>query len=257
MCYKHTFDSSFYSTFVTFNQVADCTKSLRESPFCRQKGHRVSKTILDDGFQSHLTTGAFLVGAPGIPMLMDLQNTQIPKGLIPFAKIRTCSDKHKYVHFYMHDKEFSRVLTATTRYLEDLKLYDGVITPDCSLLINQAPCLQQANTYMNRAVGFFLQKNGIPVIPNIRWSDESSFDYCFLGVPKHSIVCISTHGCICTKAQRHMFQLGMRAMLEELEPSSVLIHGRMPDDIFGEFAGTVEMHRYPSAFELTHQKRGA
>ncbi len=217
----------------------------------------MSKTILDDGFQNHLTTDAFLVGAPGIPMLMDLQNTQIPKGLVPFAKIKTCSDKHRYVHFYMHDKEFSRALTATTRYLEDLKLYDGVITPDCSLLINQAPCLQQANTYMNRAVGFFLQKNGIPVIPNIRWSDESSFDYCFLGVPKHSIVCVSTHGCIHTKAQHYMFKLGMRAMLEELEPSSVLVHGRMPDDIFGEFAGSVEMHRYPSAFELAHQKRGA
>lgn len=217
----------------------------------------MSKTILDDGFQSYLTSDAFLVGAPGIPMLMDLQNTQIPKGLIPFSKAKTCTDKHNYVHFYMHDKEFSRVLTATTKYLDILKQYDGVITPDCSLLIKQAPCLQQTNTYMNRAVGFFLQKNGIPVIPNIRWSDESSFEYCFLGVPKHSIVCVSTHGCIRSKEQRSMFKTGMKAMLKELEPSSVLVHGYMPDDIFGDFFDTVEMHRYPSAFELTHQKQGA
>ena len=218
----------------------------------------MAKTILDDGFQSYLTKDAFLVGTPGIPMLMDLQNTQIPKGLIPFSKVRTCKDKHKYVHFYMHDKEFSRVLTATTNYLDDLKKYDGVITPDCSMLINQAPCLQQTNTYMNRAVGFFLQKNGIPVIPNIRWSDESSFDYCFLGVPKHSIVCVSTHGCIKTKEQRSMFKLGMNAMLKELEPSIVLVHGYTPDDIFGDFKDKVDIRRYPSNFELTHpKKRGA
>lgn len=217
----------------------------------------MSKTILDDGFQSYLTDGAFLVGEPGIPMLMDLKNASIPNGLIPFSKARTCKDKHNYVHFYMHDKEFSRVLTATKKYIDDLKQYDGVITPDCSMLIHQSPCLQQTNTYMNRAIGFYLQKNGIPVIPNIRWSDESSFDYCFLGVPKHSIVCVSTHGCIRRREQRIMFKIGMEAMLAALDPSAVLVHGRMPDDIFGDFASSVEMHRYPSAFETTHKRRGA
>lgn len=137
------------------------------------------KTIFDDGFQSYLTEGAMFVGDCGIPMLMDLRNTQIPRDIVPFSKLNTNKDKRKYIHFYLHDKEFSTVLTATTRYIEQVKLYDGVITPDCTLLIGQSSCLQQANTYMNRAVGFFFQKNGIPVIPNVRWSDESSFDYCF------------------------------------------------------------------------------
>ncbi len=217
----------------------------------------MKKNILDDGFQNYLTKDAFLVGAPGIPALMDLRNTEIPKGLIPFSKVRTCSNKHKYVHFYMHDKEFSRVLTSTTKYLNDLKQFDGVITPDCSMLINQAPCLQQTNTYMNRAIGFFLQKNGIPVIPNVRWSDESSFEYCFLGVPKCSIICVSTHGCIHTKAQRTMFKLGMKAMIKELEPSSVLVYGYMPSDIFGEFIDKIKMYRYPSEFEISHRKHKA
>ena len=123
-----------------------------------------------------------------------------------------------------HDREFSRVLTATTRYLDLLKLYDGVITPDCSMQIRQAPCLQQTNTYMNRAVGYFLQRNGIPVIPNIRWSDESSFDYCFLGVYPGSIVCISTHGCIQSKEQKRIYKTGLEAMLEAIRPCQVLVH---------------------------------
>jgi len=154
------------------------------------------KTIFDDGFQAYLTEGATIVGAAGIPMLMDLDNVQIPKDMLPFGKARTCHNKRQYIHFYQHDKEFSRVLTATTRYIDVLKLYDGVITPDCTMMIGQSPCLQQANTYMNRAVGFYLQRQGIPVIPNIRWSDESSFEYCFLGVHPGSIVSVSTHGCI-------------------------------------------------------------
>jgi hypothetical protein len=218
---------------------------------------RRRKTIFDDGFQDYLTIGATLVGAPGIPMMMDLQNVQVPKDMIPFTKARKCANKRQYVHFYMHDREFSRVLTSTNQYLDLLKLYDGVITPDCTMAIGQSPCLQQANTYMNRAVGFFLQKNGIPVIPNVRWSDESSFEYCFLGVPKGAMVSVSTHGCITSKQERQMFKTGIGAMLDAIQPNVVLVHGYMPDDIFGEYTGQIEFHRYASQFERTHMKEGA
>lgn len=217
---------------------------------------RRRKTVFDDGFQEYLTEGATIVGTPGIPMLMDLNNVQIPRDIIPFTKARNCSNKRQYVHFYMHDREFSRVLTATNQYLDMLKLYDGVITPDCTMLIGQSPCLQQANTYMNRAVGFYLQKQGIPVIPNIRWSDESSFEYCFLGVPKGSMVAVSTHGCITSRGERNMFKTGIAAMLDAIQPEIVLVHGYMPDDIFGDYKSQVEFHRYASQFERTHSKEG-
>ncbi|MBR6365667.1 MAG: DUF4417 domain-containing protein [Lachnospiraceae bacterium] len=217
---------------------------------------RKRKTIFDDGFQDHLTIDATFVGEPGIPMLMDLRNAQVPRDMIPFSMARKCPNKRQYIHFYMHDREFSRVLTATDQYLDLLKQYDGVITPDCTLMIGQSPCLQQANTYMNRAVGFYLQKNGIPVIPNIRWSDERSFDYCFLGVPKGSMVSVSTHGCITSREERRMFKTGLEAMLDALQPKTVLVHGYMPDNIFGEYLNQVEFHRYASQFERTHRKDG-
>lgn len=212
------------------------------------------KTIFDDGFQSYLTQEAIFVGKCGIPMLMDLKNTQIPLDIIPFSKIQKNENKRKYVHFYLHDKEFSKVLTSTTRYLEQLKKYDGIITPDCTLMIGQAPCLQQTNTYMNRAVGYYFQKNGIPVIPNIRWSDKSSFEYCFLGVPKNTIVSVSTHGCLRSTEQKTMFKEGMAAMLDSLTPKAVFVHGFMPDSVFGEFKKNVQLYRYPSEFERTHIK---
>ncbi len=217
---------------------------------------RIRKTIFDDGFQEHLTEGATLIGAPGIPMLMDLKNAQVPRDMIPFSKALNCSNKRQYVHFYMHDREFSRVLTATSRYIDTLKLFDGVITPDCTMMIGQSPCLQQANTYMNRAVGFYLQKNGIPVIPNIRWSDESSFEYCFLGVPKGSMVSVSTHGCITSRNERQMFKTGIAAMIDTIQPKTILVHGYMPDEIFGEYTNQIEFHRYASQFERTHSKGG-
>ena len=217
----------------------------------------MKKTKYDDGFHSYLVEGASIVGIPGIPMLLDLKNAQVPKDMIPFEKAKHQTDKRKYVHFYMHDKGFSDVLTSTKKYIELLKEYDGVISPDCSLLIGQSECLQQTNTYFNRAVGYYLQKNGIPVIPNIRWSDESSFEYCFLGVPKHSIVSVSTHGCIKSNEQKRLFKAGLEEMIKVLEPTDVLVHGHMPDKVFGEFMTKVKFHRYKSQFERTHEKEGA
>lgn len=214
------------------------------------------KIILDDGSYPYLTEGAELVGAPGIPALLDLKNTQIPQSMIPFEKAKRTQNKRQYVHFYMHDKYFLRVLTATNKYVDLLKEFDGVITPDCSMLVGQASCIQQVNTYFNRAVGFYLQKQGIPVIPNIRWSDESSFEYCFLGVPKHTIVCISTHGCLKDKRSRAMCKTGIAAMLKVLAPTDVLVHGYMPDDVFAQFFNYANFHRYPSVFEQTHKIGG-
>lgn len=211
------------------------------------------KTLLDDGFQSYLTEGAQLVGTPGIPMLLNLKNTQIPKGLIPFNKIGTAKEKSVYVHFYIHDINFSNILTSTKKYVDKLKEFDGIITPDCSMLIGQASCLQQTNTYFNRAVGFYLQKQGIPVIPNVRWSDENSFDYCFLGVPKNSIVCVSTHGCIRSNKEKKMFKKGLYELINRLSPSAILVHGYMPESVFGEFKNIVPFYSFPSEFETTHK----
>ena len=216
----------------------------------------MKKTILDDGFHQYLTEGAQFIIPPGIPVLMNLRNTQVPKDIIPFEKIKCATDKRKYVHFYMHDKYFSDILTSTTKYVDLLKEYDGVITPDCTMLIGQVPCLQQVNTYFNRAVGFYLQKQGIPVIPNIRWSDESSFEYCFLGVPTNDIVSVSTHGCIRSSAQKEMFRKGLYEMLTVLTPTDVLVHGYMPDSVFGEYITYTRFHRYASQFERTHCKEG-
>ena len=109
-------------------------------------------------------------------------------------------------------------------------------------MANQAPCIQQTNTYFNRAVGFYLQKQEIPVIPNIRWSDERSFDYCFLGVPKHGIVCISTHGCIRSAEDKRLMEVGVEEMLRVLKPSDVLVHGYMPEKVFGRFYQYAKFH---------------
>ena len=217
------------------------------------------KTFYDDGFQEHLVDDANFLGEEGIPELLNIHNTEVPRTLIPFTKLRTSKNKRGYVHFYVHDKCFKQIFSATDKYVDLLKQYDGVISPDPTIIIGKSKCLHATSTYLNRAVAYYLQKQGIPVIPNVRWGDESSYEFAFLGIPKHSIVAISTHGCIKRDSTndnllRDYFKKGLSEMLKRLEPKTVIVHGYMPNDIFRDFEHLTKFVRYSSEFEESRKK---
>lgn len=217
------------------------------------------KTIYDNGFQSYLIKNAEFEGKDGIPKLLDINNQEIPIKLIPFNKVKYDKNKQGYVHFYIHDKYYDEILTKTWKYVKTLRSFDGVITPDPTIIIGDSRCTQATCTYINRAIGFYLQNKGIPIIPNIRWGDPSTYEFCFLGVPKNSIVAISTHGAIARNKEdgnllRKYFKMGLEEMLKRLSPTDVIVHGYMPDDIFKEFENKTRFHRYASEFEQTHMK---
>ena len=65
---------------------------------------------------------------------------------------------------------------------------------------------------------------------------------------------MSTHGCIRSKCDRELWRVGTKEMLRVLEPTDVLVHGYMPDDVFGRLYDYANFHRYPSLFEQTHKK---
>lgn len=219
----------------------------------------MKKTKLNDCFHDYLIENTPFDGIDeyeSIPSILDMHNTEIPNDLIPFEKIKQEKNHRKYVHFYMHDEGFIDVLTNTRAYVSILKTFDGVISPDPTIKVGQKKYLQQTNTYYNRAVGAYLQKQGIPVIPNIRWGDERTYEFCFLGVPKNIIVSISTHGCILSNKDKDYFRKGLAEMLKRLEPSKVIVHGYMPDSVFGDFLTNTRFHRFQSQFEKTHPKIG-
>ena len=214
----------------------------------------MKKILYDDGFNSYLVEGATFDGEAGIPVLQNMNNLQVPKELIPFTKSRKNLKRRKFVHFYVYDQYFKCVLNNPEKYVELFKTYDGIISPDPTMFIDNSKCLLETSTYMNRAIAFFYARKGIPVIPNIRWTNEKSYEFCFLGIPKGYIVSISTHGCCKTKQQKQNFKKGLAKMLEVLEPVDVIVHGCMPKSIFGEFENQTRFHRFPSEFELTHKK---
>ncbi len=213
-----------------------------------------SKNRFDDGFQSYLVDDVSFSSDIPMPEIIDMGNTDIPLDLIPFNKIRTSTNKRGYIHFYLHDKIFQNFIADVQSYLNLLSEYDGVITPDCSIAIGQLKYLQMTNTYFNRAVGCYLQKNGIPTIPTVRWGDESTYEFCFNGLPKNSILAISTHGCIKSNWQKEIFKNGLIKMIELLTPTNVIVYGYMPDIIFKDLESYTRFHNYENHFEKICKK---
>lgn len=115
--------------------------------------------------------------------------------------------------------------------------------------------MQQWNTYRSRSLGFWLSKNGVPIIPNVRWGDERTYDFCFGGVERNSTVAIGTHGCIKKVEDKYYFKLGFKEMLNRLTPKTVLVFGKTPDDIFEEFYNSnFEIIQYESEFSLSREQ---
>lgn len=219
----------------------------------------MTKNMVDDGFHSELVAKAFFEGILEIPCIEKPKEIIVPSAIIPFSQIGRSKNKLEAVHFYEHDKRFSDILTCTKKLLPLLKEFSAVISPDCSVYRDMPLCLQIANTYMNRAVGRYLQSQGLYVIPNIRWSDERSYTtvelpekFAFLGVPKNSIVSIGTYGCIKSRENKHYFKDGLSAMLNELCPQVVLVYGAMPDAVFEEFKNKTQFVHFTDWISTKH-----
>lgn len=221
------------------------------------------KHIIDDGFNAELVAKAYFDGIMEIPILSKPKEITIPSAVIPFSMANRSTDHSEFVHFYEHDKRFSDVLIATKEQLPVLRGFAGVISPDCSLYRDMPLCLQIANTYMNRAVGYYLQSQGLYVIPNVRWGDERTYTtvelpekIAFLGVPRNSIVSIGTYGCIKSAKNKHYFREGLTAMLDELSPQVVLVYGAMPDSIFASVKDRARFVNFPDWIS-TKRRRSA
>ena len=88
---------------------------------------------------------------------------------------------------------------------------------------------QQDSIFKNRYCGAYWQSLGLNVIPSITWSDERSFKFCFLGIPKNSCVAISTIGN--RKAQKE-FMIGYEEMFAQINPEYVICFGKPFDKMY-------------------------
>lgn len=158
-----------------------------------------------------------------------------PEKLIEFSKAISFEDFSCWVHFYEDDNAFERIWRNPKKYLPILKKFSGVITPDFSLYRDMPLAMQHWNLYRSRAIGNWLQKNGVNVIPNVRFGDERTFECCCYGVPKHGTIAIGTHGCVKNKVDRSFLKEGLGYVVSTIKPVVIVVYGSAPEEIFDTY----------------------
>lgn len=160
----------------------------------------------------------------------DLSNIS----LISIADTR-CNDsdanKTKGVHFFTDDYRFEGMYTHPEKSLNKLSQYSFLLSPDFSMYNDMQPWRQFNSLTYNRWLGAYWQSKGLTVFATMTWSTQSSTEFCFLGVEKHSIVAVSTIG---SRRSKRGFLYGYDAMLEKIEPEAVICFGKPFDEMKGQ-----------------------
>lgn len=186
----------------------------------------------------------------GIPNMKPTQT--VGDKWLRFCDWKEIDNPGEYIaHFYYDDYKFMSAWRDPDKYIDRLKQFKAVISPDFSLYTDFPRSLQLLSCYRRQWCGAYWQSLGIDVIPDVVWGDEDSFDYCFLGIPKGSVVAVSSVGVrndeTWNNKEGDLFKRGYDEMMKRLEPTKVLYYGSMIEGLEGDII------RIPTYYEL---KRG-
>jgi hypothetical protein len=172
-------------------------------------------------------------GRWGIPIVrkqsVDIRNVS----LIACSDTRrndVTNNTDRGVHFFVDDYRFSDVYRHPKRTLEKFSQYRFLLTPDFSTYADMDMWRQIESVAQNRWVGAYWQEHGLTVIPTVSWSTPRSYEFCFDGIEKHSIVAVGTIGC---KGNKTGFMRGYNAMLDKLEPVAIICFGTPFEEMTG------------------------
>ena len=185
-----------------------------------------------DVFHAFLVENADYDGYIELPVIKT--SNLIPEKVVTFSKAmsKAWNDFDCWVVFYEYDRDFERLWNKPKKYLNKLKKFKGVISPDFSLYRDMPLVMQMWNTYRGRALAAWLQSSGVEIIPNIRFGDERTFSFCFDGIEENKTVAVGTHGCIKRNQDNLYFKVGLARMVNRLSPETIIVYGSAPDSIF-------------------------
>lgn len=168
--------------------------------------------------------------------------------LLRFCDFNQVDDPENYIaHFFYDDFKFISAWREPDKYLDKLRRFKAVISPDFSLYTDFPRALQILSCYRRQWCGAYWQERGINVIPDVVWGDEASYGFCFLGIPRHSTVAVSTVGVSRDGEWNghygNTFLDGYNEMLERLEPTTIILYGSEVEGLTGNII------RVPSFYE--------
>ena len=124
-----------------------------------------------------------------------------------------------------------KVYDQIDRLIKDLKRFEGIITPDFSLFPEMPKAQRIWNCYKSRTIAYYLQQEGLNIIPSVAWAIEEDLEWCFDGLPENSSIAVSTNGCKSEPYSKKIFLLGVEKLQEKLKPFKLIICGSIFEEL--------------------------
>ena len=220
-------DNDFDFTLTGFDDISFAIKIYEEPEFKENERERTNSAYNLELFNEHLAEGKYQM-----PIIYN--DNFIPSNIKGFNYAKTSKDKNIGIHFYVDDYQFERVWNNPEDYIDILSEYECIFSPDFSLYMDMPYVMKIWNVYRSRLIGQYYQNCGIKVIPTISWAEKETFEFCFDGIPKGSVVSISTIGVKRDKEAMQIWKDGVDEMIKRIEPSAILVYGGKLDYDYGD-----------------------
>ncbi len=191
-----------------------------------------NKSRVDDLLQSHLIRDAHYDGILEIPKLKAFKGNLNVEMLVPFSARKRFATSNFALTFFEKDPVFKKVVETPEKFVQEIKQFAFVVSPDCSMYRDAPLIAQLTNLNRSRKISYYWQMRGAEVLPLVRWGSRPTYttEYlpeppAFLGIEKSSPVCVSNYGCYKSRSDKYFFREGFEAMLEFLTPSIVVLYG--------------------------------
>lgn len=197
-----------------------------------------------DVFGAYMLVGAeYDVEHYDIPYVDVKDDIVLPEKLISYSKVKQADpNSNVFVHFYQDDYIFDGTYGIWNALLYDnqfkkgfnfdkLKNVKGIICPDYSVYGDMPKDQKIWNVGRSRRIGSYFNRIGIPAIPNVHWLGPESYEYCFAGLKKNSILAVSTVGCLRSNLDRSLFIPGLIYLIKNFEPTTLILYGTLTEEI--------------------------
>ena len=215
--------------------------------------------VVEDSFQAFLVEGAKFTRIEEYPIIEKWMISQKPpKHIMPFDKALNYQGdlSNVYVCTYARDCTFERIRKNPKKYLNFFKRCAGLIGFDFSIHSDMPIVKQKCQMNDNLSFSFYFGKQGNKLIPNIRYGIDELADEFLCAIPKHTLIAIGTHGFIKEIPQKAEWYCFLEKIISSLDPSGIIVYGKLSGNIFKEFEGKCKFYYYEPWIYSNRKNRG-
>lgn len=115
----------------------------------------------------------------------------VPDDMIGFKYVKADNNENAEkagIHCFIDDYQFERLWNRPNEYIEIIRPYQCMLSPDFSLYTDMTMPTKIWNVYRSRLIGAYYQAQGIEIIPTVQWAEADTFEFCFKGIEQAALL---------------------------------------------------------------------